>query len=240
MNNLIGILGYGEIGSSLEKCYLGTKYIVKSKDLTFDEGIVNSYILHICIPYSDTFIETVVKEIKLNNPTAVFIHSTVIPGTSKKIYEQVNIPIVYTPVRGVHPNLYQGIKTFIKYFSVLGEFDPYTHFKELDIKSESYANTESLELAKLLCTTYYGLAIAWHGEVNKICNKFNLSFEDVSTRWNSTYNDGYTKLGMSNVVRPVLYPPKNNKIGGHCVIPNTELLKIVSNFDLLDSILKYK
>jgi len=41
--------------------------------------------------------------------------------------------------------------------------------------------------------------------------------------WNKQYNDGYTKLGKSNVVRPVLTPP-SGKIGGHCVSQNFELL----------------
>lgn len=236
--NKIGILGYGEIGSSLEKCYLGKYSDIKLKDLHFAEDIQNCDVLNICIPYSDNFVDIIVKEIEQNNPKRVIIHSTVIPGTTKQIQSRTKIPIVYSPVRGVHPNLYQGLKTFVKYYA--GSWDAVEHFKSIGIQSEKYSCVESLELAKLLCTTYYGLAICWHGEVNQLCEQMGLDFNEVSTKWNETYNDGYSMLGMKNVVRPVLYPPKDNKIGGHCVIPNTELLQTVFKTKLLDSILRYK
>jgi len=50
-----------------------------------------------------------------------------------------------------------------------------------------------------------------------------LDFGDVYTVPNQDYNKGYTKLGLERVVRPVLkYVP--GSIGGHCLIPNCELL----------------
>ena len=45
---------------------------------------------------------------------------------------------------------------------------------------------------------------------------------------------------MENVVRPVLYPPKDGKIGGHCVIPNAELCKKFFDSTVLDYILELK
>ena len=60
-------------------------------------------------------------------------------------------------------------------------------------------------------------------EAKRLCDKFGVSFEDVYTRANKDYNEAYTKLGMSNVVRPVL-KYMDGEIGGHCVIPNTKLL----------------
>ena len=47
----VGILGYGEIGSSLEKCYLGKNFILKIKDLNRDDGLENLDVLNICIPF---------------------------------------------------------------------------------------------------------------------------------------------------------------------------------------------
>ena len=50
-----------------------------------------------------------------------------------------------------------------------------------------------------------------------------LDFDLVYTQANRTYNEGYEKLGKSEVKRPVLkhYP---GSIGGHCIIPNAKIL----------------
>ena len=49
----IGIIGYGEIGSSLEKCYLGKNFDVRIRDIVRDDGLENCDFLNICIPYKD-------------------------------------------------------------------------------------------------------------------------------------------------------------------------------------------
>ena len=72
--------------------------------------------------------------------------------------------------------------------------------------------------------------LAWRNEVD---------FEKAVTDFNKTYNKGYTKLGKKNVVRPVLYPPLK-KISGHCILPNTEILRKYYKSKALDLILKYK
>lgn len=93
-------------------------------------------------------------------------------------------------------------------------------------------------MAKLTSTTYYGLCIAWHGEMKKMCDKHDIDF-DVINKWTETYNSGYIELDMPGVVRPNLYPPSDG-IGGHCVIPNTELLLTQFESMALDLILQYK
>ena len=100
-------------------------------------------------------------------------------------------------------------------------------------------SSTATELGKILSTTYYGLCIAWHGEVEKMCNEFSCSFDVVSTRFNETYNEGYSKLGKANVIRPVLFAP-GTKIGGHCVVPNAELTKQFFTSEALELILKYR
>ena len=58
------------------------------------------------------------------------------------------------------------------------------------------------------------------------------------TVFNTSYNEGYKKLGKNNVVRPVLYPTE--KIGGHCVVPNAKILKDYMNTKTIQSILEYE
>jgi len=76
--------------------------------------------------------------------------------------------------------------------------------------------------------------------MEKVCNKLKVDFSQAVTHFNKTYNEGYTNLDMKNVARPILHPPKGNKIGKHCVIPNAEMLKKYLDSEALDLILKYK
>ena len=230
----IGILGYGEIGKALAKFYENPKI----KDLDRDDDLNGVEILHICIPWSENFIEIVKKEINEIHPKLTIIHSTISPETTKKIGGMV----VHSPVRGVHPNIYEGIKIFIKFIGAdnkkAGKLAK-EHFNRLGIKTRLFYPSTTTELGKLFDTTYYGLCIAYHGEMKKICDKYNVNFEKAVTDFNKTYNKGYKKLGKSNVVRPVLNPPEEY-IGGHCIIPNAKILKKLFESEALDLILKYQ
>ena len=113
------------------------------------------------------------------------------------------------------------------------------HFKALGIKTKVFHPSTTTEIGKLLDTSYYGLCIAWHGEMKRLCDKYKIDFEKAVTDFNRTYNEGYAKLGKKNVIRPVLYPPKK-VIGGHCICENTEILRKYFKSKFLDFILQYK
>lgn len=230
----VGILGYGQVGQAIAKFYQNPKI----KDLDRDNGLKGVDILHVCIPYSSKFVNIVKKEIRKLRPKLTIIHSTVAPGTTKKIGGMV----VHSPIRGTYPYLYKGIRTFVKYIGadkknagLLAK----KHLESLGIKTKVFQPSLTTELAKLLDTSYYALCIAWHGEMKKLCDKFKLDFDKVVTDFNKTYNQGYTKLGKKNVVRPILTPP-NHFIGGHCLIPNTTILKKYFKSKALDLISKYR
>ena len=237
-NQKIGILGYGEIGKAISKFYENPKI----KDLQRDDGLDNVDILHVCIPWSDNFLSIIEKEIKGINPKLTIIHSTVAPNTTKTLAEKLKGSVVHSPVRGVHPNLFEGIKVFIKYIGAdnkeFGEIAE-SHLNSLGIKTKLFSPSVTTELGKVLDTTYYGVCIAWHKEMKKMCDDFNVDFDIVVTDFNKTYNDGYTQLGKTNVIRPVLFAD-DTPIGGHCVIENTEILKKNFESEALDLILKYK
>lgn len=229
-----GIIGYGQVGKAIAKFY---EY-PQIKD-TNRNGIFNEVdVLNICIPYSSDFVKIVKKEIAEIKPKLTIIHSTVEPGTTKEIGGM----IVHSPIRGVHPYLYEGIKKFVKYIGadileagIMAE----EHLRSLGIKPKAFGPSIITELGKILDTTYYGLCIAWHGEMKEVCDKLKVDFNQAVTHFNQTYNEGYIRLDMKNVVRPVLYPPKENKIGRHCIIPNAEILKKYLNSKAIDLILKY-
>lgn len=240
----IGILGYGQVGQALETIYRESRYYddIRIKDINSDSGLYGSDVLDICIPYTDSFNDTVCEVIKEYGPLLTIINSSVPPGTTKAIQDRSSGSyVVHSPVRGVHPVLADSLRTFIKYIGSdtdIGHELAEKHYNANNIRSERLSSSRATELAKLLCTTYYGMCIAWHEEMNKLCLEHGVEFDAIS-HWNSTYNDGYTKMDMYNVVRPILYPPKG-KIGGHCVIPNAELLSEFTNSKVLDIILDLK
>lgn len=235
LKDKIGILGYGEVGKAIAKFYKNPQV----KDIFLGGKIEDVDILHICIPYSKEFVKIIKEEITEIKPKLTIIHSTVAPGTTKKI----GGAIVHSPIRGIHPNLYRGIRTFLKYIGTdnkkTGEMAK-KHFKKLGLKTKVFTPSITTELGKLLSTSYYGLCISFHGEVQEICNKYNVEFKEVMTDFNKTYNNGYKKLDLKNVIRPTLYPPENNIITGHCIIKNAKILRKHFRSKALDLILKYK
>ncbi len=243
----IGILGYGEIGNSVEELYVrssGLKYDIKIKDISRDDGLDNIEVLNICIPYhsEEQFIAAVSREISTYKPTLTINHSTVKPGTTNIISDVTESLIVHSPVRGIHPDLYTGLKTFIKFIgSDVSEATKLAenHFRDIGIKTQVCGSTRTTEIGKLFSTTYYGMVIAWHGEMKRICDQIGVSFEQAVTQFNETYNEGYLNLNKPNVVRPVLYPP-DPYIGGHCIVPNTKILKSISESLVIDLIEKYE
>jgi len=218
----VGILGFGEIGSSLAKFYKNPKV----KDLKRDDGLVGSEILHICIPWNKDFIKIVSKEIREIKPKLTIIHSTVAPGATKELSDKFDGMVVHSPVRGVHPYLFESMKTFVKYIGAdskrAGNMAK-KYLNGLGIGTKVFIPSLTTELGKILDTTYYGVCIAWHGEMKEICDKFGVDFESTVTDFNKTYNKGYTKLNKKNFVRPVLYPPQNGK-PKHCIVPNATIL----------------
>lgn len=216
--NKIGILGFGEVGRAIAKFYKNPKI----KDLDRDDVLEGVEILHVCIPWSDNFIKIVKGEIKKIKPKLVIVHSTVAPGTIKKLGKIV----VHSPIRGIHPKLFEGIKTFVKYIGAdnkkAGNLAK-KHLESLGIKTKVFYPSVTTEALKLWDTTQYAWFIILNKEIKKWCSKKRLDFEKVYTDANKTYNEGYLKLGRPEVRRPYLkYMP--GKIGGHCVIPNCRLL----------------
>ena len=237
-NKNVGILGFGEIGSSFAKFYKNPKI----KDIKRNDGLIGVEILHVCIPYNKNFLEIVKREIKEINPKLVIIHSTVAPGTTKKLSDIFGGIVVHSPMRGTHPNLFKGMKTFVKYIGADNKkagLMAQKHINSLGIKTKLFFPSTTTELGKILDTTYYGVCIAWHKEMKKICNKFDVDFEHAVTDFNKTYNEGYTKLGKKNVIRPVLFVD-DKPIGGHCVVLNAKILNKYYKSKGIDLILGYK
>lgn len=238
---IIGIMGFGEIGKSVARLYPKSKYQILSKDLNHDylkEERVD--VLHVAIPYSKDFIKDVINQIKTNKPNFVIIESTVDVGITGKINQKLNEKIViHSPVRGMHPNLTKSLKCFIKYIGADNEDignRAVKHYKSIGVKAKLFMPSQSTELNKILSTSYYGICIAWAAEVKRLCDHYGVDYKTFED-FNNSYNEAYLKMGLKNVVRPTLYPPKNG-IGGHCIWENANMFNPHVKSKFLDLILK--
>jgi len=203
------IIGKGIVGGALKNKIIDADIV--DKDYT---------VLDICFSYSEKFVDTVVSYAKRYNPEIVIIHSTVLPGTTKKIYEK-GIPVVYSPTIGRHDNLEIKSKLIASYEEEALQ-KAIEYFDEYGIEQWLYIESvEALELGKLLSTLYYGWCIAFEKEVYVLCEKLGIDFKQAYQKFNVYYNEQYRE---TNFVRPIL-KQKRGGIGGTCVIPNAELLK---------------
>jgi len=253
---LVGILGNGEIGTSLHKVYDMVDYkniVVRDPYQGINNSLSNCDMVNVCIPFFgyDKFV-TSLKELNLKKGCIIIIQSTIGLGTTDKV--QKDLPecvVVQSPVRGVHPYLTEGMLIFEKYMGVSEKyftnkkvvFYIENHLKSLNMKPVMCRAKES-ELAKMVSTTLYGINIAAINDVAELCEEYDVDFNTVFTRWQTDYNKGYTELGKINVCRPVLTPIPRNKegkkiIGGHCVLPNCVILKNMGEKNLSNFVLRY-
>ena len=86
--------------------------------------------------------------------------------------------------------------------------------KKAGIKIKKMSNPETLELAKIICdTSYLGWLVNYAQISNTIAKQFGVNYDEM---W--TFSDEIHKI-LGN--RPKMYP---GYIGGHCVIPNLDLM----------------
>lgn len=204
------VVGLGEIGKAIQS-------ILKCDGVDI-EGITGRYdVLHICFPFSDKFKESV-ELLKIRHSCDfVIIHATVPIGTA------FVLGAVSSPCRGIHPHLEEGIRTFVKFFGGKGAGKAACIFHDVGIKSDVSEDSQSVEAMKLWDTAQYGLNILLEKEIHRFCQENNLNFDTVYTIANSSYNAGYDKLGFPQFKKFVLQH-KEGPIGGHCVVPNCDLL----------------
>ena len=232
------ILGMGEVGETLFDLLVDRKFdcigidldYSKCKNYTENEIIENPQYLHVCLPGElEKFTDIVIEWInKIKNIQVVVIHSTVKPGTTKTIQERSSIPILFSPVRGVHRRFLDDIKKYTKFISFDGtkinskiKKDLENRFKKVDWMS----TTKTAELAKILVdTTYYGWLINYAQITKMICEKENVDFDEM---WKFA-DEIHENLGN----RPKMFP---GIIGGHCVIPNLNLVEY-ENLDMIKTV----
>jgi hypothetical protein len=225
----------GEVGkalhSILKERYEGIVTYDKVDKYPQDSSLTKLYdCIHICFPCQEKewFVNQVnhYKFTYLKSDGLCIIHSTVPLGTSDLC------DAVHSPIRGQHPNLEKGIRTFTKYFGgkrakeACGIFEPI--LKADLVCVEDARTTEAL---KLWDTAQYAWNILLEKEIHRWCEENKVDFELVYTHANHTYNDGYKHLSHDNkaICKPeflkYILDHVKGGIGGHCLLPNCKLLE---------------
>ena len=225
------VAGLGEIGNPIYKLLskqqnvIGydkdTKLINQNKYKKFET--LETCILHIAIPVNKTFNSNVIQLYKKFFPKCIVIHSTVSPGTTQTIQKKLKVPVIFSATRGVHKRMLKDLKSYTKFFAISKNapkrnwaISKYKQsMKKSGIKTKMMSKPETLELAKILCdTSYLGWLINYAQLTNMVAIQHGVNYDEM---W--TFSDEiHKKLGN----RPKMYP---GFIGGHCVIPNLDLMQ---------------
>ena len=224
------VVGLGEIGKPILKLFSKTETIV-GYDLDKNLMNINKFkqlqnystsFLHIAIPVNSKFQSNIIKVYKEFNPECIVIHSTIGPGTTEKLQKKLDVPIIYSATRGVHKRMLKDLKRYTKFFSIsknaprkkwaVSNFR--SKFQKAGVKTKKMSKPETLELAKIICdTSYLGWLVNYAQISNVIAKEHDVNYDEM---WE--FSDEIHKI-LGN--RPKLYP---GFIGGHCVIPNLELI----------------
>jgi UDP-glucose 6-dehydrogenase len=228
-NAITLVVGLGEVGSALSQVLRRTGRVFEHdiERCEFDEPIG---VMHLCIPFTRPadFEATALSYIQRFKPELTIINSTVVPGTSRNIAKQALVPIAYSPVRGKHIRMADDL---LKYRKFVAASDDHTatraaeHFRAAGMTTQCINKLETLELAKLGETTYFGVLIAFAQELNRYANRVDGDyaealdfFEEVDFLPNTKYFPGF--------------------IGGHCVIPNIDLMRTIASSPMLEAVLE--
>lgn len=225
------IIGKGQVGQALYDVVKDhhETYIKDVEPLEL-EGV---QVLHICYPDHDGFDKTTKSYIRHYKPSLVIINSSISVGTTEKC----GSGIVYSPVRGRHPKLASDLKIYEKFVfsdSVEMMTKAYAYFTECGLKVKAHRGNTAGELLKLLSNIHMGVEIAWRQEVQRILESFEVPCY-IYEEWEESYRQGYLKSGDDHLVRPSMKP---DPIGGHCIIPCTEILSEQFDSDIFQFILE--
>ena len=240
------VVGLGEIGGTLfELLKESGNFAVYGLDL--DEAKMRAThqdrnklpekvdVMHVCLPCKDQkdFVAAVASYAEQFKPELLIINSTVPPGTTKKTQQNCKCLVAHSPARGVHESpehMKWEMKRWTKY---VGGADAKAaeaagkHFKKMGLKVKTLKSCAETELAKLFETTYRAWMVACFQEMHRISRNFKADFDDTVDFLEDTHR--------VRLDRPVMFP---GVIGGHCLIPNTELLLDSYDSEMLRLILE--
>ena len=223
------VAGLGEIGRPILQLiskgvpaigYDINSKLMNKKNIKYQN--LKTSLLHVCIPFTSNFLSEVVTLFNKFKPYCIVIHSTLAPNTTKKLQQLISVPVIYSATRGVHKRMLYDLKRYTKFYAIEQDApraswasSSYSRLmKKCGVKTKKVSSPVTLELAKIVVdTSYYGWLITYAQLSNMIAIKNKVDYEEM---W--SFADEIHKF-LGN--RPKMLP---GFIGGHCVIPNLDLI----------------
>ncbi len=241
------VVGLGEIGSTIFALLSERRELFDVYGLDADEEKMRAFnqsadkipskidTMHVCLPCNSqkNFVTITAGYVERFTPKLVIINSTVPPGTTRMVAQDCRCLVSHSPSRGVHKSaeyMKWEMKRWTKYVGGVNEESANAaklHFERLRLKVKVLKSCAETELAKLFETTYRAWMIACFQEMHRISRAFGADFDEAVDFLEDTHRLRFD--------RPVMFP---GVIGGHCLIPNTELLLKAYDSEFLRLILK--
>lgn len=206
------IVGAGEVGTALARVLPGAM-LTDHTEVAGDTADA----LHVAFPWSGEFVAEVERYQHLFLPHLVIVHSTVPVGTCDPR------EWVHAPVRGRHPDLVAGLKTFVMHVGGLHAQRAARLLTAAGITTHIHARAAETEAGKVWELVQFGVNVAVEKAIHAWCVERGLDPTEVYAWFAETYNAGYTQLGQGHLARPVI-EHTDGPIGGHCVVPGARLL----------------
>jgi UDP-glucose 6-dehydrogenase len=226
-NSTVIIVGMGEVGRPLFEI-LNRAYRCTIVDVSPVETSLVCSVMHVCYPFHiPDFVGTTSRYVAKYQPELTIINSTVAPGTTRKVQEAVQRPVVYSPVRGKHAKMKSDLLHYRKFVAGLTPEPTQQaddHFSKAGFSTATFPSPEIAELSKLIETTWLGILVGWAQEI-----------ERIACRHGGTYEDVNSFIQEIDFLPSQVFP---GHIGGHCVMSNIRILQDYFSSRFLDAVVE--
>jgi UDP-N-acetyl-D-mannosaminuronate dehydrogenase len=220
------VAGLGEVGQPLLRI-LERTYSCRGIDVVPVDIDYPCSVLHVCYPFQiKDFVGVTESYVEKYKPELVIIHSTVQVGTTTRVQERLQVPVVYSPVRGKHAKMEQEMLHYKKFIGAEdreAREQASQHLAAAGFQVATFSTAEIAELSKLLETTWLGVLVGWAQDVERMASECGASYAEVN-----------------RFVEEIAYLPKvfPGYIGGHCVMPNIAILRDRFSSRFLDAVVE--
>jgi hypothetical protein len=156
------------------------------------------------------------------NPEITLIHSTTFPGQTDVLIEMFGEDrIVHTQVNGKHTGsrMRRDMLSYPKFVATRSDKAFEKAREVLAAMGHAPENILRLscplagEISKLLATTFFGYLIAWAQEMERLSARSEVAYEELMS---------FTALAAEDFL---IHNKTPGVIGGHCVMPNIDILR---------------